>query len=37
MPEVLYNGELVDKNYLKSYLDKQANDPEYQRKLKEEE
>ena len=36
-PQVLYNGEWVDKNYLKSYLDKQANDPEYQRKLKEEE
>ena len=37
MPEVLYNGEWIDKNYLKLCLDKQANDPEYQRKLKEEE
>ena len=34
-PDVLYNGELVDKNYLQWYLDKQANDPEYQRKEEE--
>ena len=34
-PDVLYNGELVHKNYLQWYLDKQANDPEYQRKEEE--
>ena len=35
MPEVLYNGEWIDKNYLKLCLDKQAKDPEYQRQEEE--